>query len=249
MNDLGPLAFTKRGPRRAAVIASLLGAATLVGGLHFFENPTAHDLVLGGLLLLVGLGLAALAWWLGSIRWEFYSDGLVSHRWGKVASVRYAEVTELSYLEVDGSGMHRSLWMLVLETARGEKVGVRLQPDLVREKELPALHQRLLEQVTLRCRAQLPTGIRWSGLSLRSDGVVLANGMLLRFGPDLTLRSTQARRHFRMKQHRTELLRNGEPVAELWADEPNYEIGLRLFAELAKKNNGTTRSEAAPAVR
>jgi len=237
MNSLGPIMFRKRSPISAVIVAGLFALGTLYGSSRYLSSHTSYDRGLGLVLLLVAMGLGVLTWLVLSTRWEFYRDGLLWHRMGKVTEVRFSDVIELSYLEVDGRLFAPDQWILNLTTVRGERVGVSIQPDLKREKDLPALYPRLLEEVTAHCRARLGEGVRWGPLKLRSDGIMLAGGKQVRFGPGLSLRTKQWLRDG-LRMNRTEVVSGGKTVATVWAKDPNYAVGLRLWAELMEGKEG-----------
>jgi len=221
----------RRGPLSATVMVALFAALTAFGAARYSASGTTYDRVLGAVLAFVACGLGALTYFLASMRWEIFRDGVVQRRMGKTTRVRFDELVGYSYLELKGGLNAPDVWLMGLTSATGAQITVRVQPDLVREKELPALNASLVEALTERFRAALARGesVAWGDARLRREGLEVRGRVLPLKG--LSVRSRQAMKDG-IALEETEVLEQGEVVATFQPGAQNHQIALQLFHEL-----------------
>lgn len=237
--ELGPLMFRKSGPLSATIMIALFTLLAAIGAVRYASSVTTYDRVLGAVLVLVAIGLGVLTFLLGSMRWEIYRDGVVQHRMGKTTLVRFNELAGYSYLELKGGLNGPDVWLMGFTAASGIQVTVRVQPDLIREKELPALNALLIERLAKRFREEFARGhgVAWGDARLRKEGLEI-RGRMVPYAR-LTARSHEAMRDG-VAFEEVELIEQGQVVATFKPGIQNHQIALQLFHELASGADRTT---------
>jgi hypothetical protein len=222
-HGFGPEEFAKRPPRSATI---LFGALTLVAMAAAVWLGVAGKVALGWAFAGGALLFGVLTWLLGGTSWRFYRDGVVQRRMGRTTELRYTDVVAYAYSEADGGLEAPDRWRMTLLGRRGERVAVDVAPDLRREADLPRLHARLFPMMLAQLREQLAEGVAWGPFKLRRDGVALADGDVIPYGRDLSLRRTQRR-----ITPVAELVRGGEVLGSIPLDAPNLALGAELLRE------------------
>ncbi|MGC4000542.1 MAG: hypothetical protein QM767_25080 [Anaeromyxobacter sp.] len=174
----------------------------------------------------------------GSTSWRFHRDGVVARRMGKTTVLRYSDVIAYAYQELEGGVRLPDVWAMTLHGRRGERVQVRVQPDLKRELELPALHARLLPTLVAQLRNLSPEGLEWGPLRLRREGLRLPDGRIVAYGPELGTRSATS-----AGGRGLEVLFRGQPVATLEPGTLNLHLGFELLRE---RVSGRAAQDVAP---
>lgn len=202
------------------------------GAFRYVTSATTYDRVLGAVLMVVAIGLGVLSYLMVTTRWEIYRDGVVQHRMGKVTKLRFDELVGYSYLELKGGLNAPDAWLMGFAGPRGAKISIRVQPDLLREKELPKLNKQLVQKLTERFRGQLASGVPWGDATLRESGLEV-NGRVLPYG-SLELRTRERQRGAELFEE-MEIVADEQAVAALRPGSLNYEIGLCLVDELGAR--------------